>query len=145
MKTDKNGNLILTGVDTRIGNFVYSNHSQYVSLADIGSLMTFRISKDTLCGRALADRLKEFKKSGSDNYLTYFAVMMFKTSLCVYDVDGFLGLSREVDACIERHPDLYGGTKEPLSDEEDAKIVEEEKELHEAVESLKEDLENEES
>jgi hypothetical protein len=135
MKVTKKGKVKLETGDRRVGNFVYHREKAHYKLQDIGGLMSLRVSNTLMAGVMMS----EIMDDGGENFLGNYAATMWNLICCVPDIELMADVHKAVTACLNRHKDLYG-LKEDLSAEEDAKILREEMELHEAeVEARKEE------
>ena len=132
MKTTKDGKLKLSKDERQVGNFVYKNEPEYIKICDINSQMTHRVAKHLNIGRMLEMALKEKQ----DNYLANYAAMTWLYSNIVTDEQFFLDIDKACVACVNRHKEFYG-IKEDITPEQDKEILEEFKEVYEAIEELK--------
>lgn len=132
MKTTKDGKLKLSKDERQVGNFVYKNEPEYIKICDINSQMTHRVAKHLNIGRMLEMALKEKQ----DNYLANYAAMTWLYSNIVTDEQFFLDIDKACVACVNRHKEFYG-IKEDITPEQDEEILEESKEVYEAIEELK--------
>lgn len=132
MKTTKDGKLKLSKDERQIGNFVYKNEPEYIKICDINSQMTHRVAKHLNIGRMLEMALKEKQ----DNYLANYAAMTWLYSNIVTDEQFFLDIDKACVACVNRHKEFYG-IKEDITPEQDKEILEESKEVYDAIEELK--------
>ena len=124
--------------DRRVGNFVYHLERDAVKVSDINGIVSHRISTFTPKGQFVAMAVEQKDK---EDWLMAYAVTVFNVLSCVPDATFMEELNKSAKDCIERHPDIYG-IKKDISKEEDDKVVADQKELHEAVESLKGDEDN---
>ena len=132
MKTTKDGKLKLSKDERQVGNFIYKNEPEYIKICDINSQMTHRVAKHLNIGRMLEMALKEKQ----DNYLANYAAMTWLYSNIVTDEQFFLDIDKACVACVNRHKEFYG-IKEDITPEQDKEILEESKEVYEAIEELK--------
>lgn len=132
MKVGKDGKLKLSKDERQIGNFIYKNEPEYIKICDINSQMTHRVAKRLNIGRMLEMALKEKQ----DNYLANYAAMTWLYSNIVTDEQFFLDIDKACVACVNRHKEFYG-IKEDITPEQDKEILEESKEVYEAIEELK--------
>ena len=132
MKTTKDGKLKLSKDERQIGNFVYKNEPEHIKICDINSQMTHRVAKHINIGRMLEMALKEKK----DQYLANYAAMTWLYSNIVTDEQFFLDIDKACVDCVNRHKEFYG-IKEDITPEADNEILEESKEVYEAIEELK--------
>jgi hypothetical protein len=132
MRISKDGKLKLSKDERQYGNFVFKNEVEYVKICDINSNLTHRVSKSLNIGQMMAIALKEKQTIWLENY----AALVWTFSNIVTDEQFFLDIDRVCGECINRHPELYG-IEPNISAEEDAKILQESKEVHEAIEELK--------
>lgn len=134
MKVGKDGTLKLSKDERQVGSFVWKNEPEHIKICDINSLMTHRISKSLNIGRMMeiAFKAKE-EKTGLENY----AAMLWNFSNMVPDVEFMKAVDKACLDCVNRNKEFFG-IEEDISAEEDAKILEEQKEIAEALEQLKE-------
>jgi len=128
----KKGKLKLERGDRRVGNFVYSREREHCKLQDIGGLFSFRVSDALMAGQMIHSVMDD----GGEVFLGNYAAVMYNVICCVPDVEFLTDLQGAVRDCLNRHKDLYG-LKDDLTDEEDAKILQEERELAEAEEEVR--------
>ena len=140
MKITKDGRLKLTKDERRIGNFVWKNEAEHIKICDINSALTHRVSKHLNIGRMLEMALKEKQ----DNYLANYAAMTWLYSNIVTDEQFFMDIDKACVACVNRHKEFYG-IKEDITPEQDKEILEESKEVYDAIEELKKEETNEDS
>lgn len=118
--------------DKRIGNFVYHPENDAVKLSDISGLITHRVSTLIPKGQFIAGAIE----NDYDKWLEAYAVVMFNVLSCVPDEQFLNELNNAAVNCVERHPQLYG-LKKDIDKAEDDAILKDQKEYHEAIESLK--------
>ena len=123
--------------DRRVGNFVYHLEKNAVKVSDINGIVSHRISTFTPKGQFVAMAVEQKDK---EDWLMAYAVTVFNVLCAVPDATYMEELNKSAKECVERHPDIYG-VKPNIDESEDDKILENEKEVHEAVETLKEDAE----
>lgn len=123
MKVSKDGKLLVTKADHRVGNFVYSNYADYVAFSDINRTIQTKVSKRTLVGQMLENAIK----GRNDNFLHNYAGVIYYLNGIVPDQRFIEEAFKAAQDCLERHPELYG--RKAATDEEDARIIREEKEL----------------
>lgn len=129
-----NGKIKLDKRDTRVGNFVYTLEDNHIKVQDISLTITHRIHRGIAKAQLLEMMLEDPKKYETD--LHNYATLIYNFLCTVPDATLYDDLNKAVLACINRHKDVYG-IKEDITPAEDAKILQEEKELHEAVEDIK--------
>jgi len=133
MKVDKNGKVKLTGVDHRVGNFVFSSYRDYVSFTDINRTVQAKVSKRTFLGRML----EEAVKVKSDTFLHNYGGVLYYLLGIAPDQEFILDAWNAAQACLERHPELYGKTMvTPGDDAEALTEVEEMREFEESASRL---------
>lgn len=133
------------------GAFTWTASGGRVCLRTLSDRFYFRISTATAAGRFLAMAVEAAGKGdeGSGRFPAAYASVMMEAHSVVPCHDRAEGDSPEFDflsemhgaslEAVRRHPDLYGAPKAPVTDEEDARILEEERKLREAEDSLKGD------
>ena len=133
------------------GAFTWTASGGRVCLRTLSDRFYFRISTDVAAGKFLAMAVEAASggDEGSGRFLSAYASVMMEAHSVVPCHDRAEGESPEFDflselhgaslEAVRRHPDLYGAPKKPVTDEEDKKILEEERRLREAEDSLKGD------
>lgn len=129
MKTGKDGEVILTRNDRRVGNFVWSDYADCVAFSDINGTIRTRVSKRTLVGRMVSDAIRR----GADNFLHNYAATVYYLNGVVPDAEFVRDAFRAADDCVRRRPELYG--RGEVSDDADAVIIREERERREFEDS----------
>ena len=71
-----------------------------------------------------------------DNWLVNYAAMVWLFSNIVTDEQFFHDIDKACIDCVNRHKDFYG-INEDIPTEEDAEILQESKEVYEAIEEMK--------
>lgn len=130
-----NGNLKLDKRDVRVGNFVFTLEPNHIKVQDISLTVTHRISRNIARGQLLGMFLAEPEKYERD--LRNYAALMFNLLCTVPDAEFYDDIYRASVRCVNRHKDIYG-IKDDITEDEDAQIVREERELHAAMEEIKE-------
>lgn len=131
MKISKDGKVILTKNDRRVGNFVYSDYADSVVFTDINRTVQTRVAKRTFVGQMVSDAIRK----GSDNFLHNYAAFLYYINGVTPDTEFIRDAFKVANDCVARHPELYG--KREVSDGEDAKIIREERELREFEEKVR--------
>lgn len=131
MKVSKKGKVIVTGADRRVGNFVWSNYAETIAFSDINRTIQTKVNKRALVGQMLENAIKQ----KNDTFLHNYAAMIYYLNGVVPDQQFMTEVIKAAEACLKRHPELYG--MKEVSDEEDARIVQEEKELKEFEEEVR--------
>ena len=134
MKVGKDGKLKLAKDERQIGNFVFKNEDEYIKICDISSQMTHRITKNVLLGQQLAMAWKQ----KADEYLHNYAALLFLFSNVVTDEQFFTDINKACVDTINRHKEFYG-IEEDLTAEQDREILDEAREVYEAIEELKQE------
>ena len=132
MKVGKDGKMKLARNERQIGNFVFKNEEEYIKICDISSQMTHRMSKTVLLGQQLEMAIRQ----KADNYLHNYASLLFLFSNVVTDEQFFVDINKVCVDCVNRHKGFYG-IEEDLTAEQDNEILEEAREVYEAIEEMK--------
>ena len=132
MKTTKDGKLKLSKDERQIGNFIFKREAEFIKICDINSQMTHRVSKQLNIGRMLDMALKDRQ----DNWLGNYAAMTWMYSNIVTDEQFFLDIDKACVGCVNRHKEFYG-ISEDITPEADKEILDEAREVYEAIEELK--------
>ena len=135
MKKLANGEVRLAKNERRIGNFLVKEEPGHMKLTDLGGVMSFRVSKKMPVGVWLYNLYKR-KDDSAEDTLKVFVSTVWSTLSVVPDDEYIQLLLTSSRACLERHKEWYG--MKDVTDEEDAKIIEEEKELSDFAEKVKE-------
>lgn len=120
--------------DVRVGNFIYHREDDYIKVSDVSGMVSHRVSIYSVKGQQLQIAL-----DGVDTdpryrtWLEQYAVVLYNVLCCVFDVEFLSQINKSAVECAERHKKLY--VKE-VSDQEDARILDEVKETHEVMEKL---------
>lgn len=131
MKISKDGKVVLTKNDRRVGNFVYSNYPDRVAFSDINGTVRTSVSKRTLVGQMIADAIAK----GLDNFLHNYAGFIYYLNGLAPDKEFIQDAFKAAEACLGRHPELYGAAT--IADGDDARVIQEEKELMEFERDIK--------
>lgn len=134
MKVGKDGRLKLSKDERQVGNFIWKDEPDHIKICDINSQVTHRISKSLNIGRMMEIAFKDKEqKKGLENYAT----MLWNFSNMVPDVEFMKDIDAACLACVNRNKEFFGIT-EDISAESDAEILQEQREIAEALEELKE-------
>jgi hypothetical protein len=126
-----NGKVKLDANDYRVGNFVFHDEEGHVKMMDIGGALSVRVSKAFAKGRMLDMAVKE----RSEGFLTNVAATTYNFLCTIPDMEFFKAVNDACIACVNRHKDIYG-LKDDVTAEEDAEILKEERELHDASDEV---------
>jgi hypothetical protein len=140
MKIKKDGNVCLDEKDTRVGNFVFTEEEEHVKAQDIGRMFVVRLSKRLPIGIWLSNIIG-MASDGLVTLKTWVATIWTVLSVAP-DNDYIRDLMNAAEACLNRHKDWYG-IKDDATEEDDAKAVEEMKEMSEFEDDVKKALEKE--
>lgn len=138
MRVLKDNKLRLDKNERRIGNFVIRDEENHVKVMDIGQIFTHRASKNTPVGAFLKhsfDALDSDETTGTG--LKNWLAVIFTLFSVIPDVEFLENAYKEAEACMMRHPEAYGVPEEPENDEEDAAIIQEERELKQFEDEVK--------
>lgn len=131
-----NGKVKLENNDHKVGNFVFTMEKGHVKVQDINTTFSHRVTLASAKGAMLATLIKEEMDVALQNY----AIVMYNVLGVVPDMQFLSDVNKLTVECSERHKDVYG-IGEPLSDEEDKKVLEDTKEFMEAAETVKKNIE----
>lgn len=136
MKVTKDGKLKLAKNEKQIGSFVYKSEENHVKITDINSNLSHRVSTALNIGRMIESALKDKR----ENWLHNYAAMVWNFSNIVTDEQFFLDIDKACVDCVNRHKEFYG-IEEDITPERDKEILEESKEVYEAIEDFKKENE----
>lgn len=131
MRISKDGKVSVTKSDLRVGNFVFSDYSDSVLFSDINRTFQVRFAKRTLIGRMLSEAISGKMENFLHNYSGYLYYIIGTAP----DQTLIESVFKAASDCIERHPELYGSME--ATDEEDAGIIEAERELKDFEEEVR--------
>lgn len=137
MKVLQDGKIKLSKNEKRLGNFVVAEEENHIKIFDINQMFVHRVRKSIAIGMWLEACYKGLSDEAIRKSLGNYIAVLWSASCVVPDVDFLAEVYKSSEACMNRHPELYGVPKKEASDEEDAKIVEGLKEEHEFVEQVK--------
>lgn len=135
----------------RAGAFTWTASGGRVCLKTLSDSFFFRVSTATAAGRFLSMAVDAARQGdgGSGRFLAAYASVLMEAHSVVPCHDKAEGDSPEFDflsevhrvsqEAVRRHPALYGVPDKPVTDEEDAKVLQEERRLREAEDSPKGD------
>ena len=136
MKVTKDGKLKLAKNEKQIGSFVFKSEEQHVKITDINSNLSHRVSTALNIGRMIEAALKD----KMENWLHNYASMVWNFSNIVTDEQFFLDIDKACVDCVNRHKEFYG-IDEDITIERDQEILEESKEVYNAIEEFKKENE----
>lgn len=136
MKVTKDNKVKLAKNEKRLGNFVIKNEEEHVKITDINGIFSHRFRKSVPVGAFLEMTYKGVKDEETSKGLRNYIAVLYAVSSTVPDKQWLEDVYNASVECMERHPEVYGYPRGEVSDGEDAKILEEEKELSGFVESL---------
>lgn len=129
MRTDRKGRIRLQSGDYRVGNFVFHAEPRHVKVTSSSGIVSWRVSLDTAIGILVEQAVRERK----DNWLRTYAASTFSQLCVVPDPEFFTKHAALVNAQVAEHPEYYGKAAPTDDRAEDDRILEEERELHEAT------------
>ena len=137
MKIRKDNTFKLGSDEKRVGNFILKKESSHMKLYDINEVFTHRMRRNIPIGMFLEDAWDHLPKDqtvmkGVGNYIA----MLWTVFSAVPDVQFLTEVHRAAVDCMERHPEAYGVLDGDVSDERDAEIIREEKELEQFREDV---------
>lgn len=134
MKVSKNGRVSLEKGEVRVGNFFIKKEPEYIKIQDINAVFTHRIRRKTAVGIWCLNMLDQGE--GGERSLIAYIGTLWSVFSPAPDDEYVKALLDAATACLNRHPDWYG-IKPDVTDEEDAAIIQEERELSGAEEEIK--------
>ena len=115
MKTNKKGKVVLQRGDYRVANFIFHEENNFIKVMALSGIVSWRVSLDTSAASTFSQ-------------------------LCVVPDPAFFAKHAElINAQTEAHPEYYGKPQPTDDKEADDKILQEEREFHEAVEQTAKD------
>lgn len=131
MKTDRKGKIRLEKSDYRVGNFVFHLEPNHIKVMAISGMISWRIAIDTAIGDLVATGIKQKQ----DRWLGLYAAANFSQLCVVPNSDFFTKHAELINAQVNEHPQFYGKEKPTDDKAEDDRILQEEKELQEALDN----------
>lgn len=137
MKVTKEGKVKMEKGERRFGNFFVKDEgeNEHIRVSDLNSCFSVRISNRMPLGIWMDNILKMGEK-GEETIQTWVGAMWTVLSMAP-DQDYVKDLIGAADANLKRHPDWYGGSLEEATEEDDAKALEEVKNLSEFEEDIR--------
>ena len=138
MKIKKDGTVKLEKEEIRVGNFFVRREENHMKLTDLNGVFSFRASRMIPVGIWLENiwaRAVNGEEVALSTLKTYIATMWSVFSVAPDD-DYIGGLLEVAQDALGRHPDWYGIKKE-ATDEEDAEVLQEVKEMKEFEDDLR--------
>lgn len=133
MKINKEGQIILSANEWKVGNFIIKNEEHHIKITTANApvnlpLWSIRYRKDMVISSFILLCVEHLSnKNYSDRLHNWLSVIYNATSVVPDPKENFLiDVMNASDKAFEAMKHLYGPDK--VSDEEDAKILEEEKE-----------------
>ena len=133
----KKGKMKLQRGDVQVGNFVFHAEKEHYKLQDINGVFSLRLYGSMPAAMMMRSALLDPKEN--ENFLHGYAAVMYNVLSCVPDEEYLRAVNEAAIACVNRHKDFYG-IKDDIAPEEDAVIVNEAKELEEAVEEARKEV-----
>lgn len=138
MKVLKDNKLKLDKNERRVGNFIVRNDETHMKVTDINQVFSHRADKRTPVGMFIEEcYLALTKDESTGKGLANWLAVIFTAFSVIPDVDFLNQVMEASTKCMERHPEAYGLPDQNITDEEDAKIIQEERELAEFEEQVK--------
>ena len=132
MRILKDNKIRLEKNERRVGNFVLKEEAEHMKICDIGGLFTHRAYKATPVGMFLK---QSFDKLGSDEPtgrgLKNWIAVIFTVFATIPDMDFLNETYAAADACMHRHPEAYGAPISAGTEEENAEVEQEMREMME--------------
>ena len=132
MKVTKDGKLKLAKNDIQLGNFVATLGETSVRLTDISQMVRVTVSRGTANGQYLELCFNDERyRSGlrQEAALAFYCFAVAKDAECMSDI------LKALNACVARHPDVYG--KQDGTDGEHEAAAREVREMTEFEQELK--------
>lgn len=135
----ENGKAVLEDGEKRFGNFFIKSTDGKVTFSDLNGSVSVSISKVELSGSFLS--IAE-EMGVAEDYLEAYVKVMYLALSVLPDPEYLLAVNKAANESIDRNMNLFGIRKD-ITPEEDSKIIESQKALHEEMEKLKEMTERE--
>jgi len=138
MKVDDKGGIKLARNEKRIGksNFFLKDEGTHMKIFDISQVATHRTLKDTPLGSYLHLCYQQMSDDIVCRSLQNYVAVLWTVCCVVPDGDFMTDVYNASEACLKRHPEVYGELPGDVSDEEDAEIIAEGRDLQEFGEKL---------
>lgn len=141
MKINKNGEVILSANEWKVGNFIIKNEENHIKITTANAptnlpLWGIRYRKDMVISSFILLCVEHLSNKGYSNRLHNWLSVMYNATSVVPDLEEkFLyDVMDASDKAFEKMKHLYNPTS--ITDEEDAKILEEEREKAEIAEDV---------
>lgn len=137
----KTGKIKLEPNEFRYGNFVLRRETEHMVITDIGSRVSFRVTRDFALGKLLELVYGQVENGGSTRALENYTAMIYLLASSVPDQKFIEDVCKLCQECMKRHPEVYGesgGEPTDAEHEEAALAVKEMKGFEEEVKKLDE-------
>lgn len=131
----ENENVVLADNEYRVGNFILRDGDDTISVTDLMGVVSFTLSKRHASGKMLKEMYDQRLDKAIQNYVS----VMWNVLAVLPDLQWMTEVFNASVACVERNKSFYG-IDENITDDDDAKILAEEKEFHEAGNAIVEGL-----
>lgn len=132
MKIRRDNTIKLDANEKRVGNFVVRLEKEHVKVSDINNVFSHRANVTTPVGQFIAGCYAALETDESTGKgLANWLAVIFTAFSVVPDIQFLEEVMKASTDCMERHPEAYGLPKQDVSDEKDAEIIQEERELTE--------------
>lgn len=131
MKIDKNGEIKLSSVDTKIGEFVISRFKERTIIQTTSRNWVLSFTKDMLIARFI----DMFLNDGKIENVRAIITVLYNTTCVIPDVEYLDTLIEASMACMNRHQEIYG--TQGITEEQDRQILQELRKDSQAAEALK--------
>lgn len=140
MRITRKGRLKLGKSDFRIGNFIFTKEGGYIKVRDLDGMVSHSVRDNIVKGQMLS-LLIDMAKDGDENSATLLAgycTVMENVLCCVPftrpdEEETYLEkLNKATIECFNKNKELYG-VREDITDEEDGRILEDQKEIKEFI------------
>lgn len=124
--------------EVRVGNFFVKREEEHIKIVDLNGVFSFRANRRMAIGIWLENiwaRAVNGEEVALSTLKTYIATMWSVFS--VAPDDDYIGdMLKVAQDALERHPDWYG-IKSDVTDEEDAEVIQEVREMKEFEDDLR--------
>lgn len=133
----RNGKIKLDPNERRIGNFVIRDEVDHIKVMDIGQIFTHRASKRTPVGAFLKEAFDDLSDGQTHDGIAKWLSVIFTVFSTIPDVEFLVDVFNASKACMERHPEAYGMPATAGTEDENAEVETEMKEMTEFEDGLK--------
>ena len=133
----RNGKLKLDPNEKRIGNFVIKSDGDYMKVCDINKVYIYSASASVPAGMFLKQAYDNLSDEGTGKGLGNYIAVLWTFLSTIPDIDFMTGVYKLCEECMNRHPEAYGYLDKNMTEDGDADVIQEMREMQQFEEDVK--------